>query len=108
MRGLARVVDRFCEFAHTSSGFFRGAIAGVLLAIVAFELCIGFKLGGHGFSIAVDDIGSGTAPVLAAVACWVAACRTRRSTRLGWTLLGASAASWAGGEAVWSYIEVGL
>jgi PAS domain S-box-containing protein len=108
MGGLTTRIVRFCAFAHTSSRFFRGAAACLLLLAVAFQLCINFSLGGAGFSTDVDDIGTAVAALLAGVACTVAACRTRRSTRLGWALLAASAFSWSGGEFAWSYIEVGL
>jgi PAS domain S-box-containing protein len=75
---------------------------------VAYEVLIAFNLGGARFATAVDDIGSGVAALLAAVACGVAACRTRRAMRLGWALLGVSALAWAAGEADWSYTEVWL
>ena len=75
---------------------------------IASEVCIAFNLGGAWFATAVDDIGSAVAALLAAVACGVAACLTRRATRFGWALLAVSALAWAAGETYWSYIEVGL
>lgn len=44
----------------------------------------------------------------AAVACWLVAKRERARTRLGWVLLGSALASWAIGEAIWSYYELVL
>jgi PAS domain S-box-containing protein len=108
MGRLAAGIVRFCAFAHSSSRFFRGATATVLVLALAFQLCISFKLGGAQFSTAVDDIGTAVVAVLAGVACAIAACWTRQSTRLGWGLLAASALSWAAGEGYWAYVEVGL
>ena len=108
MGWVTRTVVRFCDSAHGSPRFFRGVTAAFLLIAVAFQLCITFKLGGAAFSNDVDDIGSGLAALLAGVACLVAACRTRGSTRLGWALLSVSALCWSGGEFAWSYLEVGL
>jgi two-component system, sensor histidine kinase and response regulator len=105
---VVRYVIRFCDFAHTSARFFRYSAAGLFLAAVMFQLCITFSIGGHGFANAVDDIGAAVAALLAGIACIVAACRTRRATRVGWSLLGAAALSWSAGEFIWSYIEVGL
>jgi PAS domain S-box-containing protein len=99
---------RFCGYAHTSVRFFRSVALGFLFVGIAFEVCLTFNLGGAAFATAMDDIGSGVAALLAGVACVVAACRTRRSTRLGWALLAASALAWSAGEMNWSYTEVGL
>jgi len=108
MGGFTAAIVRLCAIAHTSSRFFRATAATFLLATIAFQLCITFKLGGADFSTAVDDVGSAVVALLAAVACAVAACWTRRSTRLGWGLLSAAALSWSAGEIEWSYTEVGL
>jgi signal transduction histidine kinase len=99
---------RLCGYAHTSARFFRSVAFGFLLVAVAFEVCLSFNLGGATFATAIDDIGSGVAALLAGVACIVAACRTKRSTRLGWALLAVSALAWSAGEMNWSYTEVGL
>ncbi|HEY8680222.1 MAG TPA: ATP-binding protein [Candidatus Dormibacteraeota bacterium] len=108
MTDFARRVLRFCGYAHTSTRFFRAVAIGFALVAIAYEVCIAFNLGGAWFATAVDDIGSGVAALLAAVACGVAACLTRRATRFGWALLAVSALAWAAGETYWSYIEVGL
>jgi PAS domain S-box-containing protein len=105
---LMRTVVRLCEVAHTSPRFFRAVTAVFLLLGVAYQLCITFKLGGVAFGNDVDDIGSALAALLAGIACLIAACRTRGSTRLGWALLSVSSICWSGGEFVWSYLEVGL
>jgi hypothetical protein len=57
---------------------------------------------------ATDDIGEAVAAALASVACVWAARRARGRDRLGWALMGISAALWAAGEVVWSIYEVGL
>jgi len=101
-------VLRFCGYAHTSTRFFRAVAIGFALVAIAYEVCIAFNLGGAWFATAVDDIGSAVAALLAAIACGVAACLTRRATRVGWALLAVSALAWAAGETYWSYIEVGL
>jgi PAS domain S-box-containing protein len=105
---IARRTLRFCGYAHTSARFFRSVAIGFALAAIVYEVCIAFNLGGTWFATAVDDVGSGVAALLAAVACGVAACLTRRRTRLGWALLAVSALAWAAGEADWAYVEVGL
>ncbi len=105
---VARRVVEFCEFAHASERFFRFTAGGLLVAGVAFQLCITNQLGGAWFATAVDDLGSGLAALLAGIACCVAACWTRRATRLGWLLLGLSAVAWSAGEMDWFYTEIVL
>ena len=108
MGGLARNVVRLSEVAHTSTRVFRAAAAGMLVTVIAYELVINLQIGGQTFSTAVDDIGQALAALLAGLACGIAACRTQRSTRLGWALLAVAAISWGAGEIDWAYVEVGL
>ena len=80
----------------------------MLATVIAYELVVNLQVGGHTFSTAVDDFGQALAALLAGLACGVAACRTQRSTRLGWALLAIGAISWGAGEIDWTYVEVGL
>ena len=59
-------------------------------------------------TIALDDIGEGVAALIAAGSCGLAAYRNSGRTRVAWYLFSLSALSWALGEAIWSWIEVGL
>lgn len=108
MGALAANTVLYRALADPSARFFRFAAAGTVLTAIAFEICVAFNLGGIRITVALDDIGSGLAALLAGVACAVAAYRTRGPLRLGWTLLAISALSWSAGETYWSYVEVGL
>ena len=82
------------------------ASLAVLVTIAVFLCWTLVSLGGAKLTTAFDDIGEMIAALIAAVACgWAAAAATGR-VRRGWTLMALAAASWAAGEAVWSYYEV--
>ena len=66
------------------------------------------RIGGDDATVAVDDIGEAVAAAIAAVSCGLAAGRTSSRARLAWAFFGASAASWAIGEVIWSVYEVGM
>jgi diguanylate cyclase len=78
----------------------------VMLLIAVF---LGWTLGSWGGAkptTAFDDIGQMVAALIATLGCgWAALAATGR-VRRGWTLLALATASWAAGEAVWSYYEV--
>src|SRR5258708_31729464 len=74
-------------------------------ASIGFVAVVALQLGGHTFTVAVDDIGESAAAFIAAAACARTARRSDGQFRRGWALLGASAASWGLGQAVWSVYE---
>ncbi len=83
------------------------AVAAVVAASVGFVVWLGTGLGGSWVAFTLmDNLAQILAPLAAALACSRLA--GRRRGRLGWSwyLLGASAASWALGQVVWSYYEV--
>src|SRR6266566_8256196 len=86
----------------------RFALAAALVAITcaAFLVWQKFRFGGDQVTIAIDDIGEGVAAGIAAISLAVAAIRSTGRMRLAWGLLGAGAASWCIGEAIWSWYEV--
>jgi diguanylate cyclase (GGDEF)-like protein/PAS domain S-box-containing protein len=82
----------------------RGALIPLLLT-AAFTAIVGLDLGGKSFALTVDDLvpvaGAGWAGWL----CWRASRRASRGRR-SWLLLGIGSMCWAGGQAVWSWIEL--
>jgi diguanylate cyclase len=84
------------------------AAAAATAAAIGVVLILGFNLGGDRFAIAVDDIGSAVAALVAAGACAYTAGRSVGRFRRGWWLMAASAAAWCIGELVWSMYEVVL
>lgn len=84
------------------------AVAAVAIASVAYALILRNVYFGDQAVTAIDDFGEAVAAVLAALACAWAASRSTGRDRLGWTLMGISAALWAAGEVVWSVDEVFL
>jgi len=86
----------------------RFALAAALVVTVcaAFLVWQTFRFGGEKTTIAIDDIGEGVAAGIAAVSLAVASVRSTGRTRAAWALLGAGAASWCIGEAIWSWYEV--
>ena len=87
---------------------FTVAVAAVALASVAYALILRNVYFGDQAVTAIDDIGEAVAAALAAGACAWAASRAQGRDRLGWALMGISAALWAAGEVVWSIDEVFL
>jgi len=82
--------------------------AAVAIVCVAYALILRNLYFGPQAVTAIDDIGEAVAAAIASVACAWAARRARGKDRLGWALMGISAALWAAGEVVWSIYEVGL
>src|SRR6266851_4219110 len=82
--------------------------AAVALISVLYALNIRTVFFGQHAVTATDDIGEAVAAALASAACVWAARRARGRDRLGWALMGISAALWAAGEVVWSIYEVGM
>jgi len=85
----------------------RLALGGAtLLGIAGFVLDLRLQPGGQHVTRGVSDFTQlVAAAVLAATAGW----RARRATgrlRLSWLLIAIGAASWAGGQAIWSYFEI--
>jgi diguanylate cyclase (GGDEF)-like protein/PAS domain S-box-containing protein len=83
------------------------AVAAVVAVTAAFVAWLLLRLGGEWVTFTLmDNLAQLLAPVAAALACAVAA--RRAPGRLGWSwrLLGASATSWALGQAVWSWFEL--
>ncbi|HEX6348803.1 MAG TPA: hypothetical protein VF160_05355 [Candidatus Dormibacteraeota bacterium] len=84
------------------------AAAVVAVASIAYAVNVRYLLTGAHAVTAIDDIGEAVAAALAAAACAWAARRAQGKDRLGWALMGTSAALWSAGEVVWSIYEVGL
>jgi hypothetical protein len=82
------------------------AVAVVAIASVVYALILRNVWFGDKAVTAIDDFGEAVAAVIAAAASGWAARRAPGRDRLGWTLMGISAALWAAGEFVWSYYEV--
>jgi hypothetical protein len=82
--------------------------AGVALVSVLYALNIRTVFVGQHAVTAIDDIGEAVAAAIASAACVWAARRAHGRDRLGWALMGTSAALWAAGEVVWSIYEVGM
>ena len=78
-----------------------------VLSTVLFAVWVSLRLGGNRLTDAFDDIGELVAAVVATGACALAAVRLKGS-RAGWALLAASCFSWAIGETVWCYYDLGL
>jgi len=76
------------------------------IASAAFLVWTAFRIGGDRSTIAVDDIGEAVAAGIAAISLALAARRSSGRLRVAWALLAVSAASWAIGEAIWSWYEV--
>ena len=89
-------------------GFFKVSAAAAVVATAAYAAVIWFEVGGDRAVVAVDDLGSGLAALLAAGACAWSAYRSTGQFRRAWGLLAVSAAAWCAGELTWSYYEVGL
>jgi diguanylate cyclase (GGDEF)-like protein/PAS domain S-box-containing protein len=86
-----------------------GAYAIAAAIAGTFFVVVGLDVGGSDFALAFDDLATVAVPAAAAVAC----ARTargiqgdRRATQ-SWLLLGAACASWALGQAVWAWYELG-
>src|SRR5258708_18168464 len=81
-------------------------VAAVALASVLYALNIRTVFVGPRAVTAIDDIGEGVAAALASAACVWAARRASGRDRLGWALMGTSAALWSAGEDFWTIYQV--
>ncbi|MEO6795540.1 MAG: hypothetical protein ABI401_04325, partial [Candidatus Dormibacter sp.] len=91
-----------------SDRLFAFALLGAALFTLVFGLWVTFRIGGVTLTEAIDDIGEAAVAFLAAGLCALAARRHQGRIRLAWALMTASTLSWAVGESIWSYYEVGL
>ncbi|MHB1261633.1 MAG: PAS domain S-box protein [Thermoplasmatota archaeon] len=95
---------------HLGAPSWRGARVWLLaaLAAVLVEVSTGILPLAPGTKLAVHDGLQLAAAVAAAWACIVAGRQTTGKARMGWLLLGVGAASWALGQAIWTWYEVVL
>jgi diguanylate cyclase (GGDEF)-like protein len=63
---------------------------------------------GTRLAVVVDDLGNLVSPILAALACVIAARRSRGRARTSWGLLAGYAGTWALGQVAWCWYEVVL
>jgi len=83
------------------------AVAGVAVAVALFVMWLALGLGGPWVSVVLmDNLAQVLAPLAAALACFRARRRHHGRLRSSWSLLGASAVSWALGQVVWSWYEL--
>lgn len=81
-------------------------VVAAVLAVLVFVLLVRLQPGGPRLSRAVDDVGQLLAATVAAIACAGRARRSVGRARQPWWWLAAGTASWALGEAAWSYYEL--
>ena len=93
--------------SHPSRRFLAFAIPAVL-AIAVAALWLGLSVGGARVTNDFSDIAQAVPALIAAASCIFAARRSEGQYRKAWLLIGASAASWAAGELVWSFYGIGL
>jgi len=81
----------------------------VTLALIGlFVAWIRLQLGGEWATTVFSDVGNTVAPLLATVACAIAARRSQGRIRRGWWLLAASTGAWGAGNVVWTWYELVL
>ncbi|MBI2170073.1 MAG: EAL domain-containing protein [Actinobacteria bacterium] len=82
-------------------------VGAVVVAEVALHVVWNlWKVGGEWATLVFGDVVLTVVPILAAIACFLAARRSRHRERRAWALLGAAALSWGIGDAVWAYHEI--
>jgi len=89
------------------TAFWLAALAAIIVAGVDAAWTY-WQFGGERATQYWSDLIAVPVPAATAVVCWVAARRREGRARRAWILLGAAAMSWAIGEAIWSYYELGL
>ncbi len=99
---------RACTAMDGRTKAFAIAVAAVALVSIAYAVVLRTVVFGQDAVTAIDDIGEAVAAGLAAAACAWAARRATGKDRVGWALMGVSAALWGAGEVVWSIYEVGM
>jgi PAS domain S-box-containing protein len=86
------------------SSFATLALAAALSVLgLAVWLAAGF--GGETTSRTVSNVSLSSAPLIAAVACFIRAARTAGRIRCSWALLGSAVLSWGLGQLVWTWYE---
>jgi diguanylate cyclase (GGDEF)-like protein len=90
---------------HTTHFWYVAGLFGLVSAV--FLIWVALRLGGPSTTDEVDVIGELVAALVAGAACGVAALKSKNSNA-GWALLAASSFTWAAGEAVWCYYDLGL
>jgi diguanylate cyclase (GGDEF)-like protein len=86
----------------------RLVVAGLAAALAGVSVILLAGLGSDAFVLAVDDYAQVIMAGVAAVAAAVRGRRTGGRLRRSWYALGAGCASWAVGQAIWSWYEVVL
>ena len=86
----------------------RVLVTGAALLGVAFVVVLRIPGLSDLAVLLISNLGQLLAAVLASVGCALAARRTRDQRRRAWRWLSVGAASWAAGQAVWSYYEIVL
>ncbi|MDQ6856527.1 MAG: EAL domain-containing protein [Candidatus Dormibacteraeota bacterium] len=81
-------------------------VAAAATAVSCAALMCVMLLAPVAVTLPVDDLAEVVAPMLAAAACAVAGRRHAGRARIGWYLVGASAATWGAGQAAWSWLEL--
>jgi len=71
--------------------------------VTAFVFFLAVKPGGLRLTTWIDDLGQLCAALAAAVSCLIVARRRATPARRAWSWIGASALSWAAGQAIWSW-----
>ena len=79
--------------------------AGVATVCCAALVCV-MLLAPVSVTLPVDDLAEVVAPMLAAIACAIVGRRHTGRARIGWYLVGASAATWGSGQAAWTWLEL--
>ena len=88
-------------------GPFAAAAAAAATVSILFVAWTANRWVSDSATIALDDIGEAVAAFIAAASCGLAAYRNSGRARVAWSLFSASALSWAIGEVIWSWYEVG-
>lgn len=83
----------------------RREVCLMTVAIAVYLTIVVGEIGGRTFVGDMDNVAETVAALVAATACFLAATRAGRDTRLSWWLLGASSLSWGLGQAAWTYYE---
>jgi diguanylate cyclase (GGDEF)-like protein len=81
------------------------AVAAVVALCVAGLVAVMLRAP-DSVTVPVDALAGLIAPMLAAAACAVAGRRHRGRVRVGWYLVGASAATWGAGQGVWTVYDL--
>jgi diguanylate cyclase (GGDEF)-like protein len=86
----------------------RWLAAAAVVAAVTATLVVVMLSSPAAVTVPVDDYAEMVAPMIAAGVCWWTAARHHGRARVGWILIGASAATWGAGQAAWTWQELVL